>query len=130
MVSRPGVAHPQAARGPRLDDADRVGEPLPDGARTLRCDVLPGVLAVVRHHGDRRLAYPLQRVLLGLRPPAHPAHHLEWRRRKPYRWLRQILPDPKYAPGYLNEFGGHFQITEEMRDHAEKVQERIRARQP
>ena len=35
----------------------------------------------------------------------------EWRRRKPYRWLRQILPDPKYAPGYLNEFGGHFQIT-------------------
>ena len=35
----------------------------------------------------------------------------EWRRRKPYRWLRQILPDPKYAPGYLNEFGGHFEIT-------------------
>ena len=53
----------------------------------------------------------------------------EWRRRKPYRWLRQILPDPKYAPGYLNEFGGHFEITQEMRDHAEKVQERIRARQ-
>ena len=53
----------------------------------------------------------------------------EWRRRKPYRWLRQILPDPKYAPGYLNEFGGHFQITQEMRDHAEKVQERIANRQ-
>ena len=35
----------------------------------------------------------------------------EWRRRKPYRWLRQILPDPKYAPGYLNDFGGHFEIT-------------------
>ena len=35
----------------------------------------------------------------------------EWRRRKPYRWLRQMLPDPKYAPGYLNEFGGHFEIT-------------------
>ena len=35
----------------------------------------------------------------------------EWRRRKPYRWLRQILPDPKYPPGYLNEFGGHFEIT-------------------
>ena len=39
----------------------------------------------------------------------------EWRRRKPYRWLRQILPDPKYPPGYLNEFGGHFEITAEMR---------------
>ena len=25
----------------------------------------------------------------------------EWRRRKPYRWMRQILPDPQYAPGYL-----------------------------
>ena len=53
----------------------------------------------------------------------------EWRRRKPYRWLRQILPDPKYAPGYLNEFGGHFQITQEMREHAQKVQERDRGRQ-
>ena len=53
----------------------------------------------------------------------------EWRRRKPYRWLRQVLPDPKYAPGYLNEFGGHFQITQEMRDHAEKVQQRIQDRQ-
>ena len=42
----------------------------------------------------------------------------EWRRRKPYRWLRQVLPDPKYAPGYLNEFGGHFEITQEMREHA------------
>ncbi len=29
----------------------------------------------------------------------------EWRRRKPYRWMRQILPDPNYPPGYLNEFG-------------------------
>jgi hypothetical protein len=52
----------------------------------------------------------------------------EWRRRRPYRWLRQILPDPKYAPGYLNEFGGHFQITQEMRDHAAKVQQRIVSR--
>ena len=39
----------------------------------------------------------------------------EWRRRKPYRWMRQILPDPKYPPGYLNDFGGHFEITPEMR---------------
>ncbi|MDT5390301.1 MAG: hypothetical protein QOE04_3942 [Mycobacterium sp.] len=52
----------------------------------------------------------------------------EWRRRKPYRWLRQILPDPKYAPGYLNDFGGHFEITSEMRTNAEKMQERIRDR--
>jgi 3',5'-cyclic AMP phosphodiesterase CpdA len=52
----------------------------------------------------------------------------EWRGRKPYRWLRQVLPDPNYAPGYLNEFGGHFQITQEMREHAEKVQQRIQSR--
>ena len=52
----------------------------------------------------------------------------EWRRRKPYRWLRQILPDPKYPPGYLNEFGGHFEITSEMRSNAEKMQERIKQR--
>lgn len=52
----------------------------------------------------------------------------EWRRRRPYRWLRQILPDPKYAPGYLNEFGGHFQITQEMREHAETMQQRIKDR--
>ena len=53
--------------------------------------------------------------------PSWPHHWL-------YRWLRQILPDPKYAPGYLNEFGGHFQITQEMRDHAAKVQQRIVSR--
>ncbi len=52
----------------------------------------------------------------------------EWRRRKPFRWLRQILPDPNYTPGYLNEFGGHFQITAEMRAHAQQMQERIKAR--
>ena len=53
----------------------------------------------------------------------------EWRRRKPYRWLRQVLPDPQYPPGYLNEFGGHFEISEEMRTSARKVQERIANRQ-
>lgn len=52
----------------------------------------------------------------------------EWRRRKPYRWLRQILPDPDYAPGYLNEFGGHFVITPEMREQAETFRERLRER--
>ncbi|HOB47727.1 MAG TPA: metallophosphoesterase [Mycobacterium sp.] len=52
----------------------------------------------------------------------------EWRRRKPYRWLRQVLPDPDYAPGYLNEFGGHFVITPEMREQAETFRARIRER--
>ncbi|BBY96882.1 metallophosphoesterase family protein [Mycolicibacterium fallax] len=52
----------------------------------------------------------------------------EWRRRKPYRWMRQILPDPQYAPGYLNEFGGHFMITAEMREQSEKVRDRIMRR--
>ncbi len=52
----------------------------------------------------------------------------EWRRRKPYRWLRQVLPDPDYAPGYLNEFGGHFVITPEMREQAETFRDRMRER--
>jgi len=39
-----------------------------------------------------------------------------------------VLPDPQYAPGYLNEFGGHFVITAEMRANAQRVQERIQAR--
>ena len=52
----------------------------------------------------------------------------EWHRRKPYRWLRQVLPDPDYAPGYLNEFGGHFVITAEMREQGEKFRERLRSR--
>lgn len=52
----------------------------------------------------------------------------EWRRRKPYAWLRQVLPDPQYAPGYLNEFGGHFVITPEMRAQAERFRERLRQR--
>ena len=80
VVPRPGGDHPQAARGPRLGDADGSGEPLPAGARTLRCAVLPGVLAVVRHHRHRRLAHPLQRDLLGLRTPAHSANHVVRRR--------------------------------------------------
>jgi 3',5'-cyclic AMP phosphodiesterase CpdA len=52
----------------------------------------------------------------------------EWRRRKPYRWLRQVLPDPQYAPGYLNEFGGHFEITDKMRANAEQLRARIAQR--
>jgi 3',5'-cyclic AMP phosphodiesterase CpdA len=52
----------------------------------------------------------------------------EWRRRKPYRWLRQILPDPNYPPGYLNDFGGHFEITPEMRANAQKMEQRIKDR--
>lgn len=52
----------------------------------------------------------------------------EWRRRKPYSWLRQVLPDPQYAPGYLNDFGGHFVITPEMRTQAAQFRERLRQR--
>ena len=51
----------------------------------------------------------------------------EWRRRKPYRWLRQVLPDPQYAPGYLNDFGGHFVITPEMRAQSEQFRDRLRS---
>lgn len=51
-----------------------------------------------------------------------------WRRRKPYRWLRRVLPDPDYAPGYLNEFGGHFVITPEMREQAGAFRDRMRER--
>jgi hypothetical protein len=40
-----------------------------------------------------------------------------------------VLPDPQYAPGYLNEFGGHFVITQEMRDASAKFRERLRQRQ-
>jgi 3',5'-cyclic AMP phosphodiesterase CpdA len=53
----------------------------------------------------------------------------EWRRRKPYTWLRQVLPEPRYAPGYLNDFGGHFVVTPEMRRQAEQFRERLRQRQ-
>ena len=52
----------------------------------------------------------------------------EWKRRKPYRWMRQILTDTNYPPGYLNEFGGHFVVTQEMRTESEKFQERLRSR--
>ena len=52
----------------------------------------------------------------------------EWRRRKPYRWMRQVLPDPQYAPGYLNDFGGHFVITPEMRAQSEQFRDRLRSR--
>ena len=52
----------------------------------------------------------------------------EWRRRKPFSWLRQVLPVPHYEPGYLNEFGGHFTITSEMRARAAQFQDRLRQR--
>jgi hypothetical protein len=40
-----------------------------------------------------------------------------------------VLPDPQYAPGYLNDFGGHFTITPEMRAQAQQFRERLRQRQ-
>jgi hypothetical protein len=39
-----------------------------------------------------------------------------------------VLPDPDYAPGYLNEFGGHFMVTPEMRAHAEAFREKLKSR--
>ena len=39
-----------------------------------------------------------------------------------------VLPDPHYAPGYPNEFGGHFVITQEMREQSEKFRQRLRSR--
>lgn len=99
---------------------------------------------MVRNHQDRRLAHPLQRRVLGLRTLTHSrttwydgvrfeevsvGYPREWRRRKPYSWLRQVLPDPQYAPGYLNDFGGHFVITPEMRTQAAQFRERLRQRQ-
>ena len=39
-----------------------------------------------------------------------------------------MLPDPDYAPGYLNEFGGHFVITPQMREQAEAFRDRLRSR--
>ena len=80
LVSRPARQHPRPSRTARLDDTDRAGEPLSAGARALRRVVLPGILAVVRNHQDRRLAHPLQRCLFGLRPSAHSANHLVRRR--------------------------------------------------
>ncbi len=39
----------------------------------------------------------------------------EWRRRKPHGWLRPGLPDPPYAPGDPNAFGGPFELPPPMR---------------
>ena len=123
---RDRVADAQEARRPGLADAVDPGEPLPAGARTLRRDVLSGVRAVVRHHRTEdwhtrynalcsvygHLHIPRTTWYDGVRfEEVSVGYPREWRRRKPYRWLRQILPDPKYPPGYLNEFGGHFEVT-------------------
>ncbi|MDN2499912.1 metallophosphoesterase, partial [Nocardia nova] len=46
----------------------------------------------------------------------------EWQRRGlPDKLLRQILPAPEYGPDDLNEWGGHFKITPEMRAAAEEM---------
>ena len=44
-------------------------------------------------------------------------------------WLRQVPPHPQYAPGYVNDFGGHFVITPKMKAQAVRHRERIRQRQ-
>ncbi|WP_025351642.1 metallophosphoesterase family protein [Nocardia nova] len=46
----------------------------------------------------------------------------EWQRRGlPDQLLRQILPAPEYGPDDLNEWGGHFKITPEMRAAAQEM---------
>ena len=129
------ASHPQAARGPRLDDADvqvnhfpLVREPCdamfyPEFAMwcgtTATADWHTRYNAVCSVYGH--LHIPRTTWYDGVRfEEVSVGYPREWRRRKPYRWLRQILPDPKYAPGYLNEFGGHFEVTPEMREDAEK----------
>ncbi len=129
----------------RLDDADRPGQPFPAGPRALRRAVLPGVLAVVRNHRDRRLAHPLQRGLFGLRPPAHPAHHLVRRRalRGGVGGLPAGVAPPQAlslaAPGAARPAvraratsttsAGTSSITPEMREQSEKFRDRLRQRQ-
>ncbi|MFJ4650154.1 metallophosphoesterase family protein [Nocardia sp. NPDC088792] len=52
----------------------------------------------------------------------------EWQRRGlPDKLLRQILPTPDYGDT-LNEWGGHFKVTPEMRAAAEKMREQIEKR--
>ena len=139
----PGSAdlHPGPAGGAGLDDADGAGEPLPAArasratccsTRSSRCGAARSatadwhtrynaVCSVYGHlHIPRTTWYDgvrFEEVSVG--------YPREWHRRKPYRWLRQVLPDPQYAPGYLNEFGGHFVITPEMREQSEKFRERL-----
>ena len=93
----------------------------------VRHAVLPGVRAVVRQRPQTADWHTRYNALCSVYGHLHiprttwydgvrfeevsVGYPREWRRRKPYRWLRQVLPDPDYAPGYLNEFGGHFVIT-------------------
>lgn len=67
------VAATRPSRTARLDATDRAGQPLSAAATALRRAVLPGILAVVRNHQDRRLAHPLQRRVFGLRTLTFPA---------------------------------------------------------
>ncbi|WP_019929830.1 metallophosphoesterase [Nocardia sp. BMG111209] len=53
----------------------------------------------------------------------------EWQRRGlPDKLLRQILPTPEYGPDDLNEWGGHFTLTQEMREAAAKMREAAQRR--
>lgn len=52
----------------------------------------------------------------------------EWEfRGLPDKFLRQILPAPVYPPGSLNDFGGHFKISPEMRAKYEEKRARLEA---
>ncbi|NLU81474.1 metallophosphoesterase [Rhodococcus sp. HNM0569] len=51
----------------------------------------------------------------------------EWQRRGlPDNVLRQILPDPKYPPGALNKWGGHFTVTPEQEAQIDEMRARGR----
>ncbi|WP_407671283.1 metallophosphoesterase family protein [Nocardia stercoris] len=53
----------------------------------------------------------------------------EWQRRGvPDPLLRQILPVPEYGPDDLNEWGGHFKITPEMRAAGEEMRKQAERR--
>lgn len=53
----------------------------------------------------------------------------EWQRRGlPDKLLRQILPDPDYRPGDLNDWGGHFEVTPEMAAEAAEMRAKVQRR--
>ena len=101
VVRRPRRVLPVPARRPRPGPADGAGQPLAADPVADAGAPLPGVRAVVRHDGDRRLARPLPRGGGRLRPPAHPARDVGGRgavRRGvaglPARVAARGLPDP------------------------------------
>ena len=71
--ARRGWPRPGAARRARSRPAHRAGQPLAAHPAAHARAAAPGVLDLVRHDGDRRLARALPRGGRRLRAPAHPA---------------------------------------------------------